>query len=87
MNKARLYGGPFYLRSVILMYSLSMNFTCFVKSLSLSFASSEILSCSSGSNRSVFVIVSFFSLFIMLTSCKRLYYIMLKKNTAYCKLK
>lgn len=40
------------------MYSLSMNFTCLVKSLSLSSASFSIFSISSGSILIVFVIVS-----------------------------
>lgn len=54
--------------SVILMYSFSMNFTCFVKSLSFSSAIFCIFSCRFVSNLIVFVIVSFFMLFILCTS-------------------
>lgn len=54
--------------SVILIYSLSMNFTCFVKSRLLSFAMLCIFSCRSVSNRIVFVIVSFFRLSILFIS-------------------
>lgn len=57
-----------YFFSVILMYSFSINFTCFVKSLSLSSASFCIFSCRFVSNLIVFVIVSFFRLFILFTS-------------------
>jgi hypothetical protein len=44
--------------SLLRMYSLSINFTCLVKSLSLASANFSIFSIKSGSIRIVFVIVS-----------------------------